>query len=301
MVAPASRSTYLSIGGAPTKDKGREAVDMRKVLKFLTRPIVGKKRFQAIFELFYEFSLKGMNIGMGRAFRVSGEKWVVDFVERTFRESANPIVMLDAGANDGEHARYALQTFGSAFRVYSCEPMPGAFDKLVANTSGFANATNLNVALGDQAGVAAIYSPTPQSVLASLHQIDFHGYEDKPAVKAFECVVRTLDSICESEGIERIHFLKIDVEGYELNVLKGAERMLQSEAIDVIQFEFGGTINPQLRIFFKDFWDELCDKYSIYRVLQDGLRPIAKYHVKHEQYFCTNFLAIRRGLPHAGI
>ena len=63
--------------------------------------------------------------------------------------------------------------------------------------------------------------------------------------------VRTLDSICEQEKVDTIHFLKIDVEGHELQTIEGASNLISSGSIDFIQFEFGGPINPQFRIFFQ--------------------------------------------------
>jgi hypothetical protein len=48
---------------------------------------------------------------------------------------------------------------------------------------------------------------------------------------------RTLDSFCDEQGVDRIDFLKIDVEGYERHVLAGAARLLDEGAISVLSFE----------------------------------------------------------------
>ena len=46
-----------------------------------------------------------------------------------------------------------------------------------------------------------------------------------------------MDQFCETERIERINFLKVDVEGFELSVLRGAERLLKEHRVDYICFE----------------------------------------------------------------
>ena len=114
-----------------------------------------------------------MNIGMGRAFEISGEMWVIDYISKRFDQMKTPIVVFDAGANSGEHAKYILDTYGKKFIVYSFEPLPGAYKKLVQNVGEYGNAKNFNIAVGEKNETMPIYAPTPQSVLASLHQIDF--------------------------------------------------------------------------------------------------------------------------------
>jgi hypothetical protein len=47
----------------------------------------------------------------------------------------------------------------------------------------------------------------------------------------------TLDEFCGAQGIARIHFLKVDVEGYERDVFRGAARLLAARKIDFIGFE----------------------------------------------------------------
>jgi len=105
--------------------------------------------------------------------------------------------------------------------------------------------------------------------------------------------VRTIDRFCETEKIQRIDFLKIDVEGHELSVLRGAERMLTSGAISMIQFEFGPA-NIYSRTYFYDFWSLLSGAYDIYRIVPKGLAPINYYGEHNEIFLTTNYLALRK-------
>jgi hypothetical protein len=101
--------------------------------------------------------------------------------------------------------------------------------------------------------------------------------------------ITTVDDFCQSNGIDRIHLLKLDVEGYELKVLEGASRLLAARAIDFIQFEFGGC-NIDSRTYFRDFFDMLAPQYSVYRVVKDGLKEIISYSETLEVFTTTNYL-----------
>jgi hypothetical protein len=81
------------------------------------------------------------------------------------------------------------------------------------------------------------------------------------------------------------------VEGADLDVLKGAKRLLKNRKIKFIQFEFGGTqIAP--RVFLRDFYELLEKDYSLYRVLSDGLQNIEQYSEHYEIFSYANYLAI---------
>ena len=87
-------------------------------------------------------------------------------------------------------------------------------------------------------------------------------------------------------------FLKVDVEGHELDVFSGAKDALRKGSIKNIQFEFGGC-NIDTRTFFQDFWYLLTGYgYTLYRIMPDGsLYRINNYAEKLEAFICTNYFA----------
>jgi hypothetical protein len=99
----------------------------------------------------------------------------------------------------------------------------------------------------------------------------------------------TLDSYCAFEGIQKIDFLKIDAEGHDLEVLKGASTMLAEGRITYVQFEFGGA-NIDSRTFLRDFVTLLTPRYSLWRLLSDGVE-LLEYSEREEIFITTNFLA----------
>jgi hypothetical protein len=107
--------------------------------------------------------------------------------------------------------------------------------------------------------------------------------------------IKILDSFCESEGIEHINFLKMDIEGHELKALEGAKNLLENDKIDYIQFEFGGC-NIDSRTYFKDFYYLLKDKYILYRIIRDGFYELKEYKELYECFTAVNFFAKHRAI-----
>jgi len=83
------------------------------------------------------------------------------------------------------------------------------------------------------------------------------------------------------------------VEGHELKVLQGAFHLLSSQAIDYIQFEFGGA-NIDSKTFLQDFFYYLNPYYKIFRIVRDGLTPLEGYAERFEIFMYSNFLALSR-------
>ena len=107
--------------------------------------------------------------------------------------------------------------------------------------------------------------------------------------------ITTIDNFCTKNHIKCIDFVKMDVQGYEYNILQGASNFLENGQIKFIQFEFDEP-NIQNRVFFKDFWDLLNDKYHIYHSLFNGLVQIKDYDYTLENYRCMNYLAVRKDI-----
>jgi len=91
-------------------------------------------------------------------------------------------------------------------------------------------------------------------------------------------------------GLHPVDLLKIDVEGFELEVLKGAKNMIDQGKIRFIQFEFGGINHVHKKVFLHNFF-ELLPQYNIYRILQRGLVKLS-YKPFYEVYLTSNYLAV---------
>jgi FkbM family methyltransferase len=197
-------------------------------------------------------------------------------------------VIFDVGANVGQFATLA-QTVPNC-KLYCFEPGKHTFAALSENIH---RATLFSLALAAEPGTLTLHYDHAGSGLASLtkRRLDHHGigFEGSEQVD-----VETMDRMCAQLGVTSIDLLKIDVEGHELDVLRGAKDMLAKRAIGSVQFEFGGC-NIDTRTFFQDFYYFFKDAgMVIHRITPSGyLHPITQYRELNEQFGTTNYLAIR--------
>lgn len=155
-----------------------------------------------------------------------------------------------------------------------------------------------NCGMGDHEGTVALYYDAVGSQKASVHAEAYASGPDFAAgCLSEEIQLCTVDAFCEEQGISQIDVLKIDVEGNELNVLRGATWMIEAGAVGAIQFEFGEA-QIGSRTFFKDIHQFLSPRYKIHRILATGLsRNLEPYDVILEVYRTSNYLAVLRDGP----
>ena len=263
---------------------------MNKIVLNALKAFAGKKRLQSIFKNIHRFSLYGMNYGNGSHFNESGELNALQYVKKSINND-KLLTVFDVGANIGNYSKSLSHLFGDKTIIHSFEPSKKTFEIYLETTSKTPNITPNNIGLGDFENKTILYSDLEGSGLASLYNRNLEHFGISMD-KSEEITISTIDIYCNKNNIERIHFLKLDIEGHELNALKGAEKMINKNAIDFIQFEFGGC-NLDSRTNFQDFFYLLKDKYRIYRILSNGLLEILEYKETHEVFITINYLAER--------
>jgi len=107
--------------------------------------------------------------------------------------------------------------------------------------------------------------------------------------------IETLDGYCAKNKIQNIGFLKVDVEGHEIEVFKGAIGMLKKGNINIIQFEYGGC-NIDAGVLLKNIFEffEKLD-YDIYKMFSKKIRLIERYEQKLENFQYANYIVIKNG------
>ncbi len=147
----------------------------------------------------------------------------------------------DVGANVGQTAQHIRAAFPNAV-IHSVEPIKKTFELLQQNTKGL-NVTTHNLALGSKNETIEVNideTNTNNSInsLVSGNNEITSGQTFTEKIQ----VVATAD-FCSSLGIKHIDYLKIDTEGYDLEVIKGAEALVKENAISFIEAEV--SMNPQ--------------------------------------------------------
>ena len=137
-------------------------------------------------------------------------------------------VVLDVGANVGAHTVLFSHLVGRRGRVLAFEPVPSNIDRLRAmlrRRRRFPNVTVLELAVGNpktDREKALISAPSDDLTQASLAIHTAGSWQDRHDTNQYSVSITSLDAVLESNPVQRVDFLKIDVEGAELDVLKGS-------------------------------------------------------------------------------
>ena len=256
--------------------------------------VLARRWFQPVAEGLYQAALLGQNIGVGDYVATSGEQNALRVAARLL--PAQPArVVFDVGANEGDFARAALAQLGPTTRVLAFEPAPPTFDRLAQAFQGNPQVALYQLGLSDAPGDRALYSDGHDSGMASVYQRDLTA-QGRVLDQVATVAITTLDAFCAEQQISHIDYLKLDVEGHEYSVLRGAQQLLAAGAIEMIQLEFGGCA-IDARVFWRDLYQLLNDRYRLYRILQAGLAYLPHYSERQEVFVTTNFLAIARKWP----
>lgn len=151
-------------------------------------------------------------------------------------------VVFDVGAHMGEISVLAARLCGPQGKVFAFEPAPESCARFRENLplNGCENIFLQPVAVCERTGAVTLnVFPAMYSAWSSLGRPVYAGADGVPVAAStpIEVAATTLDEFCAAQGIERIDFLKVDVEGYEHAVFAGAARLLGEWRVDAICFE----------------------------------------------------------------
>ncbi|MDW3176741.1 MAG: FkbM family methyltransferase [Acidimicrobiia bacterium] len=148
-------------------------------------------------------------------------------------------VVFDVGASTGVSATSYLTNFPHS-SVYCFEPIAETYRQLVLNTSDDERIRCFQLALGASRGEGNMLS---QGTSTMNRLVDDASIYSADSVKSTELVeIQTVDDFCQAHEIARIHYLKVDTEGGDLDVLRGAETLLVGQSVDLVEVEAG--MNP---------------------------------------------------------
>src|SRR5450830_348483 len=190
---------------------------------------------------------------------------------------------IDVGANDPVEHSVTKAFYDAGWHGINVEPLP-------AYRGAFANQRprdiNLAVAAGPENGELVLFDvpdihgwASPEAAVAAAHQASGH------TVAELRVPQRTLDSICSEYVHGEIHFLKIDVEGFEEAVLRGIDLERWRPWILVIE----ATV-PNSRVTTYQIWEQLVTSHRYRFAYFDGLN---RYYVAEEHAGLAETIAIQ--------
>jgi FkbM family methyltransferase len=200
-----------------------------------------------------------------------------------------PVTLIDVGANRGDWTAAALAHNPQA-RIHVFEPDPRPFAAMQARS--FPPSIRLNAfAVGDERE-SRTFHRAANSQLNSL-------YAEEAAARPMETTmtveIETLDHYCADHGIDQIDYLKVDVEGHDLPVLRGAADMLSQGRIAYAQFEYGPNWVLS-RTFLRDAFDFAASvNCTVYKVMPSGLQHHPTYHTQMDSFRLAYFVLRPRG------
>ena len=218
----------------------------------------------------------------------SGERNVL----KILKNLEHPIIF-DCGANKGQYASLCLETLGENLKLHCFEPSKAAFKVLQDNIGGNNNVQLNNMAVSDKRQKLTLnYFGDGNLELASVLDCDYENWGiSVSGSEQVEAV--TIDEYCKENRLDEIDLLKLDVEGYDYQALLGAKKLIESNKIKMIQFEISKSA-IDAKVFYKDFYLLLKERYSFYRILTWGFVELPVYSHEYELFFGSNYLAVNK-------
>lgn len=191
----------------------------------------------------------------------NGERWLLGLMDES------PMVF-DVGFHDGASTREILRERPKA-RVFGFDP---SRDALRFHQEGLAEDSRIVF--------------VNEGLAAAPGELLFHDYENMcnsfalrketalETPQSYMARITTLDLFCRANGIDHVNFLKIDAEGYDLDVLEGARDLLSRQGVDIFMFEFASGWSATKRYLWeaRDYCEPL--PYRLFHLFNGFLCPL---------------------------
>ncbi len=186
---------------------------------------------------------------------------------------------IDVGAHDPSAGSVTKAFYDVGWHGINIEPITGPFQLL---KSARPRDINLQVCVGPEDGTLELYDVLPSGLATALPEVAELHRASGFSVNTITTPVRRLDGLCKEFSAGEIHFLKIDVEGYEKQVLLGMDFSVFRPWIVVIE----ATI-PNSPVENYDEWEYLVVRSGYQFVYFDGLNRfyVSNEHMELEHSF----------------
>jgi FkbM family methyltransferase len=195
-------------------------------------------------------------------------------------------VVFDVGANVGEWTQRALSAGAKSVHAFEISPATaaGITQRYASDARVRVNAVGLAAA----PGTLTIHHYPDHPALTTITD-----YPHDAASTAIEAPVTTGDAYMAEHGIDRIDFLKLDVEGAEPGVIEGFAKAFGNGAIGVVQYEYG-RVCILTKYLLRDFYTQMTGYgFDVGRIEPNGVE-FMEYDMALENFADSNWLAVQR-------
>lgn len=197
-------------------------------------------------------------------------------------------IVFEVGANVGNHMERYLR-YNKDVRIHAFEPSPGSFEELKRKFDLKPGVFLNNIALSNSPGVMDFYLYWETGGGNSLYYNEYQAGVSKE-VRKIKVGVDTLDCYMDLNKIDKIDFIKMDVEGNEYKVLLGLSLALRNRAVKAIQFEYTPFTN-EIGDSLEKIGSLLKSAgFEIYRITPWGKLRVSDF--KANEHRSANYLAI---------
>ncbi len=245
-------------------------------------------RFDALDKIFYLLEDPKMILKVMRSGKFSAASYIM--CSRLSNVIDSPDLIIDVGANIGQFTSSAANFFPEA-EVHSFEPIPKCYKTLLKNTKKLPNVKTYNFALGSSnTNIDFFINLDAQSSSAlKTNELRLKIFPDKYEVETIEVEQKCLDTIFADMDFGANCLLKIDVQGLEVEVLKGAVNSFSS--IRYILLE--ASINPLYKgeVCLQDmitFTENLG--FKLRYIIQGSRSPTTKTFIEFDLLFEANLI-----------
>jgi FkbM family methyltransferase len=213
------------------------------------------------------------------------------FADRAERELLRKIlfrgsIVADVGANIGVYSEFLSRCVGPTGLVHSFEPSPDNFRRLSAVTRDLSNVRLTQAVVGERSGECKLY-------VSDKLNVDHRAYEtDDDSRRTFFTEMVALDDYFKPG--QRVDLIKMDIQGYELHALRGAQRVLQENPDINLLLEFWPAGLEQAGVSWEGLIEMLQSlDMNLTLVRTFGLVPFDAGDVRNDVSWYVNVFAHR--------
>ena len=223
-----------------------------------------------IFRPLYKLSIKTINFVFGFKDLVLIEKFkIFRYQRKSLIEKYKIEFAIDVGANVGQWVEEIRKDF--IFEIHSFEPNKTAYSELIKKN--IPNIKAFNFGLGSKNDFKKLNNWTFENSMNSFLKLSDFGQKhldvNNSLIDEVTVEIKTLDSLYKTNSLNKNILLKIDVQGFELEVLKGSKELLSK--ISIVEIEapilnlYEGSTNITELILFLESQDFIISSISTER------------------------------------